>query len=693
MKPLPIRGRGAAEDPPNRFVPISMESDDRSPDDPLPRTRFFRDDSRSIIAYNDSPDVGFNASINPYRGCEHGCAYCLAGDTPILMANGTLKELRDVRPGDEIYGTEKGSHYRYFVRTRVLAHWKVYRPVFRILLADGTRLLAGDNHRFLTWRGWKFVTGSEQGANRRPHLTTNDRMLGPGQFASTPQHSQSYQQGYLCGVIRGDGHLRAYRYAREGRSHENQYRFRLALVDEQALDRASDYLRAIDVETQRFVFKEQKNGRRRMVAIRTSSRENFVRIGAAIRWPQRPSLEWSLGFLAGIFDAEGSYSHGVLRIVNTDSEIIQRTVAALERLGFDHCVEKRANGRCRPLSAVRVRRGLSEHLRFFHSTDPAIHRKRNIEGKAIKSTSDLRVMSVEPLGTLWPLYDITTRTGDFIADGVVSHNCYARPTHEYLGLSAGLDFETRIFVKEDAPELLRRELSSKRWKPQLVALSGVTDPYQPVERRLRITRRCLEVLAETRNPTAIITKNHLVTRDIDPLGQLREYGAIAVSLSVTSLDRELQRVMEPRTSTPERRLDAIRKLASAGIPAGVMVAPVIPGLTDHEMPDILAAAAEAGATRAAFIMLRLPWSVAPLFEAWLERHFPERKEKVLNRLRDLSDGKLYKAQFGRRQRGEGPFAKQLEQMFEIGCNRFGLARSPPPLSTTHFRRPSLGGQL
>ncbi|MEJ2371442.1 MAG: PA0069 family radical SAM protein, partial [Gemmatimonadales bacterium] len=268
-----------------------------------------------------------------------------------------------------------------------------------------------------------------------------------------------------------------------------------------------------------------------------------------------------------------------------------------------------------------------------------------------------------------------------------------RPNHEYLGLSAGLDFETRIFIKEDAPGLLRRELSSKRWKPQLLALSGVTDPYQPVERRLRLTRRCLEVLAEARNPTAIITKNHLVTRDIDLLAELREYGAIAVSLSITSLKRDLQRVMEPRTSTPERRLEAIRKLAAAGIPAGVMVAPIIPGLTDHEMPDILAAAAEAGATRAGFIMLRLPWTVAPLFEAWMERHFPERKEKVLNRLRDLSDGKLYQAQFGRRQRGEGPFAEQLQQMFGIACNRLGLSRNAPPLSTVHFRRPSLGGQL
>lgn len=271
--------------------------------------------------------------------------------------------------------------------------------------------------------------------------------------------------------------------------------------------------------------------------------------------------------------------------------------------------------------------------------------------------------------------------------------CYSRPTHEYLGLSAGLDFETKILIKKDAPELLRRELASKRWKPQLLALSGVTDPYQPAERRLQITRRCLEVLLEARNPTGIVTKNHLVTRDLDLLAEMNRFGTIAASLSVTTLNRDLQRIMEPRTSTPERRLEAIRKLASAGIPTGVMVAPIIPGLTEHEMPEILAAARDAGATRAAFIMLRLPGAVTPLFESWLERHFPDRKEKVLNRLRDLGGGKLYDSRFGRRQRGAGPFADQVRRMFEITCSRLGLATSSPPLTTTHFRPPSLGSQL
>src|SRR6266702_14572 len=203
--------------------------------------------------------------------------------------------------------------------------------------------------------------------------------------------------------------------------------------------------------------------------------------------------------------------------------------------------------------------------------------------------------------------------------------CYARPTHEYLGFSAGLDFESKIVVKMNAAELLRAELESPRWKPQTLVMSGVTDPYQPIERKLRITRGCLEVLAQFRNPVAIITKNRLVTRDVDLLRELASYNAVAVNISVTSLDPKLQRVLEPRTSIPTARLETIEQLRATGIPVGVMVAPIIPGLTDHEVPKILEACAEAGAQFAGYTIVRLPWAVAPLFEHWLEEHFPDRK--------------------------------------------------------------------
>src|SRR5258706_106013 len=270
--------------------------------------------------------------------------------------------------------------------------------------------------------------------------------------------------------------------------------------------------------------------------------------------------------------------------------------------------------------------------------------------------------------------------------------CYARPTHEYLGFSAGIDFETKIMVKQDAPGLLREELSSPRWTPKVIAMSGVTGCYQPVERRLKLTRGCLEVLVEFRNPVIIITKNNLVTRDLDLLGELAASQAAAVFISVTTLDVELKKLMEPRTSPPAARLAAIRALATAGIPTGVLVAPVLPGLTDHEMPSIIAAAVDAGAKFAGYVTLRLPYAVAPLFEQWLTRHLPEKKDKVLNRIRALREGKLNDSQFGSRMRGQGIFADQIEALFDVACRKAGIHGKSPRLSTAAFRPPT-GKQL
>ncbi len=266
--------------------------------------------------------------------------------------------------------------------------------------------------------------------------------------------------------------------------------------------------------------------------------------------------------------------------------------------------------------------------------------------------------------------------------------CYARPSHEYLGLSAGLDFESKIVVKEQAPELLRQELSARKWKPQTIAMSGITDCYQPIERRLELTRRCLAVLAEFRNPVGVITKNHLVTRDIDYLQELARHRAVSVALSITSLDPELAKVLEPRASPPSRRLAAIGELHQAGIPVYVMVAPVIPGLNDHEIPAILAAAAEAGAQGAGYVPLRLPYAVAPLFEEWLDRHAPGHKQKVLDRVRDLRGGRLNDPRFGSRMKGEGFWADQLKAIFTLAQRKAGIPDRVSDLSTAAFRVPS-----
>jgi len=265
--------------------------------------------------------------------------------------------------------------------------------------------------------------------------------------------------------------------------------------------------------------------------------------------------------------------------------------------------------------------------------------------------------------------------------------CFARPNHEYLGFSAGLDFETKILVKEDAPDLLRRELASPRWKPQVIAISGVTDAYQPIERRLQLTRKCLEVLVEFRNPVVIITKNELVTRDIDLLRRLASFDAVLVFVSVTSLDAELARELEPRASQPARRLAAIEALAGARVPVASLVAPVIPGLTDHEMPSIIAAVAKAGAVAASYVPLRLPYGVAPLFEEWLTQHRPLQKEKILNRIRDIRGGRLNDPNFVTRMQGSGAYAQQLSELFELSCRKAKLNSRRPVLSAISFQRP------
>lgn len=269
--------------------------------------------------------------------------------------------------------------------------------------------------------------------------------------------------------------------------------------------------------------------------------------------------------------------------------------------------------------------------------------------------------------------------------------CYARPSHEYLGFSAGLDFESKIMIKENAPELLREALMKKSWQGEVIMMSGITDCYQPLERKFELTRGCLQVLAQFKNPVSLITKNALITRDIDIFKEMLQYEGIKIYLSITSLDPELTKVLEPRTSRPQARLAAIEALAKEGIPVGVNVAPCIPGLNDHELPLILKAAKDAGAESAGYTPVRLPSSVLPIFEEWLSVHRPLKKDKVLNSVRDIRGGKLNDAQFGSRMRGEGPRADQMAQMFDLYTRKYNLNMKHFNLSSAHFQRP--GDQL
>lgn len=262
--------------------------------------------------------------------------------------------------------------------------------------------------------------------------------------------------------------------------------------------------------------------------------------------------------------------------------------------------------------------------------------------------------------------------------------CYARPSHEYLGFSPGLDFETKIMVKHDAPVLLEAALKKRSWQPQVISVGGNTDCYQPIERKLNITRRCLEVLLKYRNPFGIITKNSLITRDIDLLKELATLNLVACTVSITTLDKTLQRIMEPRTAAPEIRLQTIRDLASAGIPVRVNVAPVIPGLTDSEIPAIIKRAKENGATRASWIMLRLPHAVKDLFLDWLRREFPDRTQKVINRIKDVRDGDMNNTQWGERMRGTGEIADSIKQLFDVSCKKYDMNTGSHRLRTDLF---------
>lgn len=345
-------------------------------------------------------------------------------DTRVLMADGMHRAIADLRIGDDIYGTSRVGRTRRFRRTSVLARRSVSRPAHRVTLADGTEIVAISDQRFLTWRGWKHVTGAEQGRDRRPHLTIGTKLLGVGRLADLPSHDADYRAGYLCGMVRGDGYLATTAYKRRNGRVEILRRFRLALADVEALRRTRACLDVIEVPTRERIFSAATSRRRAITAIATNTIDGVERVREVIRWPHSPSDGWRKGFLAGIFDAEGSCCQ-VLRICNTDPEIIDWTTACLAHFGFDFVIEPPTSDHI--ASFVRVRGGLVERLRFFHMTGPAITRKQELEGHAVRANADLRVVSIEPLGEAMQMYVISTGTGDLIANGLVTQTVASPP--------------------------------------------------------------------------------------------------------------------------------------------------------------------------------------------------------------------------------------------------------------------------
>jgi DNA repair photolyase len=530
--------------------------------------RFYEVHAKSVL--NKVPKASqmpFRWTINPYRGCSHACLYCIGGDTPILVADGSHKPIAKLRVGDEVYGTERDGACRRYVRTRVLAQWSTVNPAFRLVLEDGTELVASGDHRFLTQGGWRHVTGSHQGRDRRPHLALGESLVGSGGFVAGPQHSEDYERGYRCGMTRVDGAFGL---------TSNAPAAALALR-----------------------------------AVRTHAESTCERVLEATRWPLSPSDEWRKGFLAGVFDAEGSEDGGI-RISNVDETILPWIESCMDAFGFRMALEEHdLNGGC----AVRLSGGLRERLRFLHLVDPAIRRKLDIEGMALESDGRTAVASIEPIETAMRLYDITTGTGDFIANGIVSHNCFARPTHMYLDFDAGRDFEREIVVKVNAPEVVRAELARPSWQGEHVAMGTNTDPYQWVESRYKLMPGIWEAMRDARNPCSILTKSPLLLRDLDLMKEIAAVTQIHANLSIPTLDAKAWRATEPHTPHPKARLEAVAELNRAGIPTGVLVAPLMPGINDapEQVEPLLEAAAEAGATGIGGIALHLRGPVKELF--------------------------------------------------------------------------------
>ena len=387
-----------------------------------------------------------------------------------------------------------------------------------------------------------------------------------------------------------------------------------------------------------------------------------------------PNADWGRGFLAGIFDAEGCRSAYVLRISNKDPEILGWIEACASRFGFDTCLE---DANSIGVKNVRIRGGLSEHLRFFHLTDPAITRKRDIEGQMVKTFANLRVAEIEPLGRELPLYDITTGTGDFIANGVVSHNCFARPTHKYLDMDAGRDFEREIVVKVNAPERLRAELARPSWKGEHIALGTNTDPYQWVEGRYKLMRGIWQAMIDARNPGSILTKSPLLLRDLDLMKELASRADFSAALSIPTMEEKAWRATEPHTPSPRARMEAVAELSRAGIRTGILIAPLMPGINDDpaQVAEILEMASEAGAAYISGIALHLRGEVRGLFMEWLAEH----RSDLVPRYRELYRRGAYAPQRERRRLAElvhGPDRTPSER----GRGAFLKAPEPPPLA-------------
>ena len=604
----------------------------------------------------------FNWTVNPYRGCTHACTYCLQGDTQVLMASGRQKSLRDVRVGDVVLGTERRGTHRRYTPTRVLAHWPTTKPAYRVRLADGTELVASADHRFLTERGWKHVARTD--AEQRPHLTTRNHLLGIGDLGEGPKNGSSYRRGYLTGVIRGANLIGRGTRLRAGRRSGWAHRLRLALVDDESLDRARTFLEEAGVATTA-PSGSHSPGYHALHAKRTSWEADVRVIRELVAWPEEPDTEWSCGYLAGIFDAQGSFGKGTLRISSTDERATEQVVSALGRLGLASRVEMLPRSGQRPVAVTRLVGGVPAAMRFMQRADPATRSKRSIAGQAVRRGTDMRVVAVEPLGLDLPLFDITTGTGDFIANGVISHNCYARGSHSWLELDTGTGFDSEIVVKTNVVEVLGRELARPGWNRETVALGTNTDPYQRAEGRYRLMPGIIRALAMSGTPVSLLTKGTLLRRDLPLLVAAAGDVPVGVGVSIAVGNHALHESLEPGAPSPRARLDLVRAVREAGLPCGVFLAPVMPGLTDslNHLDGALASIAATGATGVVVVPLHLRTGAREWFMSWLARERPD----LLPR---------YERMYAKSAYVSADYAQWLRRRVRPLLERHGLTRDP-----------------
>jgi DNA repair photolyase len=564
--------------------------------------------------------VPFRWTVNPYRGCGHACVYCLAGPTPVLLADGRTRPIAELRAGDTVLGTAPGDRGRRYVRTTVLAHWSTTKPAHRVSLADGTDILASGEHRFLTTRGWRHVGAgwcrSGPGPRRRPRLHPGDVLQGPGALPGPRAHPESYRQGYLHGLVRADAALPV---ARDGRIDASFPSDRLEL---EALGRAHHFLASSrSAAGSRLVTVGAGGGAGAPVC------RGLPPIGDAARRPRDPDDDWCAGFLAGVADAAGSSTAGTLRLATPGDELLGMAAGALHRLGFGFAVTASSDvpGLVRSRRHLRLTGGSRELLRFLAVADPAVSGVRDLAGAPVGADARLEVVDVRPVGEPLPMFDITTGTGDFVAAGAVSHNCFARNTHTYLDLDAGADFDRQIVVKVNVGRVLERELHAPRWRREPVAMGTNTDPYQRAEGRYRLMPGVVTALTRSGTPFSILTKGTVLSRDLPLLQAAAADVPVGLGVSIALLDRALQARLEPGTPSPAARLELVRRITDAGLPCGVMVAPVLPLLTDsaEALDALLARITAAGATSATVLALHLRPGTREWFLAWLEREHPD----------------------------------------------------------------------